>query len=185
MQNNRPFSITTKIGDHGTTRALSGETLSKAHPRIVACGMVDELVSALGMARATANNCPLGHALLDIQKTLFRLATEISAGPHYVKQQAKLDVMAVHNLELQRRKLEKTLRPVRTFIVPGETILGAHLDLARTLTRRCECAVVSLTEHGELHNPQALIWLNRLSDLLWLMARQAEVHSRPLDKTRA
>ena len=185
MRNNRSFSITTKIGDCGTTRVMSGETLSKAHPRIVVCGLVDELVSALGLARATANNGPLGQSLLAIQKTLFRLATEISVGPQYSPQSSRLDATAVRKLDLQRRKLEKSLKPVRTFIVPGETLLGAHLDLARTVARRCECVVVSLTERGEFRNPQALIWLNRLSDLLWLMARQAEGHSRPLGKIRA
>ena len=185
MPRKSSFSITTKIGDRGTTRTLRGATLSKAHPRIMACGLVDELVSALGLARATANTDPLGRTLLDIQRTLFRLATEISGGPHYVNQHNKLDTAAVRKLDLLRRKLETTLKPVRTFIVPGETLLGAQLDLARAIARRCECMVVSLAERGEFRNPQALIWLNRLSDLLWLLARQAEGHSRPLNNTRA
>lgn len=183
MTMKRTTSITTRKGDHGTTGTLGGEIVSKAHPRIEACGLVDELVSALGLARVTAGRRALGRALLAIQKTLFTLAAEISAGSKAPAYLHPLDAAAVHQLDLQREKLEQTLEPVRVFIVPGETLLGAHLDLARTAARRCERAVVALTERGEFRNPQALIWLNRLSDLLWLMARQAEGHSRPLVET--
>jgi len=178
------FSITTRKGDHGTTGTLGGEILSKAHPRIEACGLVDELVSALGLARATTGRQPLGRKLLSIQKTMFRLASEISAGTKSPLCLNPLDSAAVRQLDAWRRALERSLEPLHVFIVPGETVLGAHLDLARTAARRCERAVVALEGHGEFHNPQALIWLNRLSDLLWLMARQAEGHSRPLNETR-
>ena len=179
----RKFSITTRKGDRGTTDTLGGEVLSKAHPRIEACGLVDELVSVLGLTRATAGQRALGRALLDIQKTLFTLAAEISAGAKSPSYLNPLNAAAVRKLDARRRALEKTLEPVRVFIVPGETVLGAHLDLARTAARRCERAIVALMERGEFRNPQALIWLNRLSDLLWLMARQAEGHSRPLVET--
>jgi cob(I)alamin adenosyltransferase len=176
----RGHSITTRKGDRGTTGTLGGAVLSKAHPRIEACGTVDELVSALGLARAAAGRGALGRALLDMQKTLFTLAAEISAGTHAPSCLKPLDAVAVRKLDRQRMTREKALAPPRGFVVPGETWCGAHLDLARTAARRCERAVVALTERGEFCNPQALIWLNRLSDLLWLMARQAEGRPRPL-----
>ena len=179
----RHFSITTRVGDHGTTRTLFGETLPKNDRRIEACGQVDELVSALGLARATAGDLPTKDVLLELQTILFRLAAEISAGiKHAQCLDKRLDAAAVRALDAHRRRLEKSVAAVRGFILPGETLLGAHLDLARTVARRCERAVIGLVTCGEFRNRHALVWLNRLSDVLWLMARQAEGRSRPLRK---
>ena len=179
----RQFSITTRVGDRGTTRTLFGETLPKSDRRIDACGQVDELVSALGLARATAGDLPLNAELLELQTTLFRLAAEISAGVQHAHcLDKRLDASAVRVLDARRRRLEKSVAAVRGFILPGETLLGAHLDLARTVARRCERSVVALVACGEFRNRHALIWLNRLSDILWLLARQAEGRSRPLRK---
>jgi cob(I)alamin adenosyltransferase len=180
-------SITTRIGDRGTTRTLFGETLSKSAPRIEACGQVDELVSALGLARASAERgSELDLQLQQIQRTLFAFAAEISAGPvHATDLPQRLDTKAVRALDAFRKRLEHTVEPMRDFIIPGENLLGAQLDFARTLARRCERAIVTLADRKEFRNRQALVWLNRLSDVLWLLARQAEGHSRPLHARRA
>lgn len=174
-------SITTRVGDRGTTRTLFGETLSKSDQRIDVCGQVDEVVSALGVARAATEERALKKELLAIQQDLFQLAAEVSAGvkaAHCLEK--RLDALAVRSLDARRRRLEKKVAAIRDFILPGETLVGAHLDLARAVARRCERAVVRLSCRGEFRNRHALIWLNRLSDVLWLMARKAEGHSLPL-----
>ena len=183
----RNFSITTRVGDRGTTRTLFGETLPKSSPRIEACGQVDELVSALGLARANATRgSTLDAQLQQLQRTLFAFAAEISAGPaHVASLPQRLDAKAVRALDALRKQLEQTVEPMRDFIIPGENLLGAQLDFARTLSRRCERSVVALAEHNEFRNRHAFVWLNRLSDVLWLLARQAEGHSRPLHERRA
>lgn len=182
----RTFSITTRVGDRGTTRTLFGETLSKSAPRIEACGQVDELVSALGLARAhAARGSRLDAQLQDLQRKLFAFAAEISAGAvHADSLPQRLDARAVRAIETLRRGLEKNIAPMRDFIIPGENLLGAHLDFARTVSRRCERAVVTLADRKEFCNRHAFVWLNRLSDVLWLLARQAEGHSRPLHEKR-
>ncbi|MCX7008806.1 MAG: cob(I)yrinic acid a,c-diamide adenosyltransferase [Kiritimatiellaeota bacterium] len=168
----RSYSITTRIGDRGTTRTLFGETLPKSAPRIEACGQVDELVSALGLARAhAARGSALDAQLQHLQRTLFAFAAEISAGP-------------IHAASLPQRLDAKAVAPMRDFIIPGENLLGAHLDFARTVSRRCERAVVTLADRKAFRNRHAFVWLNRLSDVLWLLARQAEGHSRPLHEKR-
>jgi cob(I)alamin adenosyltransferase len=182
----RIFSITTRVGDRGTTRTFGGETLSKSSPRIEACGQVDELVSALGLARAhAARGGALDAQLQELQRALFAFAAEISAGVLQAGSLSqRLDAKAVRKLDTLRRRLEQTVEPMRDFIVPGESLLGAQLDFARTVARRCERAIVTLADRKEFRNRQAFIWLNRLSDVLWLLARQAEGHSRPLHEGR-
>ncbi len=180
------FSITTRVGDRGTTRTLGGETLSKSSPRIEACGQVDELVSALGLARSSAaRGSALDAQLQELQRALFSFAAEISAGvAHAAALPQRLDAQAVRKMDALRKRLEKNVEPMRDFIVPGESLLGAQLDFARTVSRRCERAVVTLADRNEFSNRHAFIWLNRLSDVLWLLARQAEGHSRPLHEGR-
>ena len=182
----RAYSITTRVGDRGTTRTLGGETLPKSALRIEACGQVDELVSALGLARSSAERgSALDAQLQQLQRTLFAFAAEISAGvQHADLLPQRLDARAVRQLDALRRRLEKTVEPMRDFIVPGESLLGAQLDFARTFARRCERAIVTLADRGEFRNRHAFVWLNRLSDVLWLLARQAEGHSRPLHEGR-
>lgn len=177
----RHFSITTRVGDRGMTRTLFGAALSKGDPRIDVCGQVDEVVSALGVARAATSDPALKAELLAIQRDLFRLAAEVSAGVKATRcLKNRLDALAVRSLDARRRQLEKTVAAVRDFILPGETLVGAHLDLARAMVRRCERTVVMLAQRGEFRNRHVLVWLNRLSDVLWLMARKTEGHSRPL-----
>ena len=182
----RQLSITTRVGDRGTTRTLCGATLAKNHLRIDTCGQVDELMSALGLARAAARDRVLKKDLLALQRPLFQLSAEISAGIRLARQLGnRMDAAAVQTLETCRLRLEQSLKPMRGFVIPGENLLGAHLDFARTVARRCERAVVALTVRGQFRNSAALIWLNRLSDVLWLMARRAEGATRLRRGTRS
>jgi cob(I)alamin adenosyltransferase len=173
------MSIATKTGDDGTTALMYGRRVPKNHPRIEACGAVDELNAALGLARATAEHDFVRGNLLAIQKDLIVLMGEVSVAtedlPRYTKDgyslitpemTAKLDVLV--------REIEAQNISFKGWATPGATPPSAALDLARTICRRAERRVCGLKESGELRNAEILIYLNRLSDLLWLFARWVE-----------
>jgi cob(I)alamin adenosyltransferase len=173
------MSIATKTGDRGTTGLMFNRRVSKCHPRVEACGAVDELNAALGLARATAVDDFVREHLPLIQKDLValmgELATESDDLPLYVKdgyaqltpaQTAKLDQL-VHQIESERISFQG-------WATPGASLHSAALDLARTACRRAERRVCVLHETGQLSNPEILVFLNRLSDLLWLFARWVE-----------
>jgi cob(I)alamin adenosyltransferase len=175
-------SIATKTGDSGTTALMYGRRVPKSHPRVEACGTVDELNAALGLARATAEHDFVRENLLAIQKDLVVLMGELSVQPEdlerYAKDgyppvtpgmTAKLDAL-VHEIEAQNISF-------KGWATPGATKNSAALDMARTVCRRAERRVSALKEAGELKNAEILIYLNRLSDLLWLFARWAETKS--------
>jgi cob(I)alamin adenosyltransferase len=172
-------SIATKTGDDGTTALMYGRRVPKNHPRIEACGAVDELNAALGMARATAEHDFVRGNLLAIQKDLIMLMGEVSVAtedlPRYTKDgyslitpemTAKLDVLV--------REIEAQNISFKGWATPGATPPSAALDMARTICRRAERRVCGLKETGELRNAEIVIYLNRLSDLLWLFARWVE-----------
>ncbi|MBI4659772.1 MAG: cob(I)yrinic acid a,c-diamide adenosyltransferase [Verrucomicrobia bacterium] len=173
------MSITTKKGDDGTTGLMFNRRVSKSHPRVEACGSVDELNAAIGLARAGGRNDFVCQNLLAIQKDLVvlmgELATEAQDLPRYVndgflvvapKMTALLDGL-VQDIEAQNISY-------KGWATPGATGLSAALDLARTVCRRAERRVCALQEAGQLSNPEIIIYLNRLSDLLWLLARWSE-----------
>ena len=176
------MSITTKTGDDGTTALMYGRRVPKTHPRIEACGAVDELNATLGLARASAKHDFVRGNLLAIQKDLIVLMGELAVVPEdlprYVKEgysvvtlemTAKLDAL-VHEIEAQKINF-------KGWATPGETINAATLDAARTVCRRAERRVCALKESGELRNAEIMIYLNRLGDLLWLFARWVETQS--------
>lgn len=179
------MSIVTKTGDSGTTALMYGRRVPKSHPRVEAYGTMDELNSALGLARATAEGGFIRENLLPIQKDLVSLMGELSVWPEdlgrYVKDgypvvtpqmTAKLDVLV--------RDIEARNVSFKDWATPGATLNAAALDMARTVCRRAERRVCTLQEGGGVKNPEILTYLNRLSDLLWLMARQVETGaSRP------
>jgi cob(I)alamin adenosyltransferase len=153
--------------------------VSKCHPRVEAYGAVDELNTALGLARAAAPGSA-GHARLEaIQKDLVivmgELATQMEDLPRYAKDgysvvtgelTAKLDLIV---REIEARKIS-----FKGWATPGANLAAATLDVARTACRRAERRVCALQEAGQLQNMEIIIYLNRLSDALWLMAREAE-----------
>ena len=158
---------------------MYGRRVSKPHPRVEACGTVDELNAALGLARAMADHDYIRENLLAIQKDLVVLMGELGVQPEdlerYVKDgyslvtpgvTAKLETL-VHELEAQNISF-------KGWATPGATKNSAALDVARTVCRRAERRVCALKESGELKNAGIIIYLNRLSDLLWLLARWVE-----------
>ncbi|WP_448375667.1 cob(I)yrinic acid a,c-diamide adenosyltransferase [Fervidobacterium sp.] len=162
------MSITTKTGDTGDTSLANGERISKAHVRVESYGTIDELNSFLGLAK---------HFLPDyereivegVQKDLFRVAAELAKGEKYVRLINDEDVERltkfVHSYE-ESMKLD-------SFVIPGETIPSAYLDVCRTIARRSERLVVRLSQQEEVR-PEIVKYLNRLSDLLYIMARFVE-----------
>ncbi|HUA39234.1 MAG TPA: cob(I)yrinic acid a,c-diamide adenosyltransferase [Candidatus Sulfopaludibacter sp.] len=178
------MSIVTKTGDGGTTALMYGRRVPKNHPRVEAYGTVDELNAALGLARATAGGDFVRDNLPAIQKDLVGLMGELAVLPEdlprYVKDgysvvapemTAKLDALV--------REIEAQNVSFKGWATPGATPTSAVLDVARTVCRRAERRVCTLQESGELKNPEIVVYLNRLSDLLWLMARWTETKGNP------
>lgn len=176
------MSIVTKTGDRGTTAVMYGRRVPKSHPRVEAYGTVDELNAALGMARATTPHAPMREHLLGIQHDLVvlmgELATAVEDLPRYVKDGFTLVTSAMtHKLDALIRELEAQNITYKGWATPGATVDSAALDVARTVCRRAERRVCALQEAELLHNAEIIIYLNRLADLLWLMARWVETHA--------
>lgn len=163
------MSIVTKTGDNGTTGLLGGLRVSKASPRLHAYGTVDELNAILGLVLAEKH---LSHSLHDhltfLQHTLFRLGADLSAPASLHTERITRE--NVTNLEEWIAILEQNLPPLQNFIVPGGCRSAALLHHARTVCRHAERWVVTVTEQEEI-NTWARIFLNRLSDYLFLAAR--------------
>ncbi len=180
-------SITTKVGDKGTTFLFSGEEVSKDCPRTETYGELDELVSVLGIARCHAGQDEVREAILDLQQTLFSAGAELATSIDHVDLLGqRIDEQILRAFDKRREELEVRVRMPDGFIIPGGTgsLVSAHLDHARTVARRLERRAVSLSRAGLVSNPHLLIWLNRVSDYLWLLARFAEGHSLSLKDAR-
>lgn len=168
------MKIYTRTGDRGTTALFGGDRVEKHHPRIEAYGTVDETNAFLGLARAhlgqEAGAETLGPLLDRIQADLFvlgaDLATPAAARPSVPRITAEYSAA----LEADIDRLEGDLTPLRQFILPGGSPAGAALHVARTVCRRAERLVVDLAGREEV-NPEAVIYLNRLSDFLFVAAR--------------
>jgi cob(I)alamin adenosyltransferase len=168
-------SITTKVGDKGTTFLFSGEEVPKDSPRTDAYGDLDELVSVLGVARAASARDDVRDRILSLQRSLFVVGTELATSPpHLGALRERVDEAFLARFEAEREALELLVPMPSGFIIPGGTLAAAHLDHARTISRRLERKVVRLTRSGELDNTSLLVWVNRLSDYLWLLARREE-----------
>ena len=173
------MSIATRTGDDGTTALMYNRRVSKTHPRVQACGAIDELNAALGLARAQASDDWLPAELLPIQKQLITVMGELATRPEdqerYVRDGYELvSTIMTNKLDELVKHLEAQKLSFRGWATPGATPLAAALDFARTACRRAERQVCAVQEGNEALNPQILIYLNRLSDVLWLMARREE-----------
>ena len=173
------MSIVTKTGDNGTTALMYGRRVPKTHPRVKAYGCVDELNSALGMARATARHPWVNDQLLPVQKDLVTLMGELALlpedAPRYRQDgypQFTGDLVA--KLDTLAKAIEGQKIHFKGWATPGATVNSAALDVARTVCRRAERHVCALQEAAELGNEQIIVYLNRLSDVLWLLARWVE-----------
>jgi cob(I)alamin adenosyltransferase len=180
-----PVRIYTRKGDTGTTGLLfGGERISKADLRADAYGTTDEAVSALGLARASMGastdrtEAHLTELTVRLQRELFVVGAELATHPDRRERltpgTSLVTAEMVSALESEIDALESGMAMPTEFVVPGESLPGAGFDLARTTVRRAERRAVALTEAGDLPDSQVVPYLNRLADLLWVMARAAD-----------
>jgi cob(I)alamin adenosyltransferase len=164
--------IYTKTGDQGSTQLLSVGRVPKNHLRLQVYGEIDELNSVIGLARATGLSAPLDAWLLGIQSTLFVLSSEIAVPkPDEINMPIpKVAPGDTAALEKMIDELDQSLEPLKNFILPGGTPGAAQLHVARTVCRRAERALQTLHQSEPL-SADALSYINRLSDLLFTMAR--------------
>jgi cob(I)alamin adenosyltransferase len=168
--------IYTKTGDTGDTGLFGGGRVAKDHPRVEAYGDIDELNAVLGMARAVELMPRVDEVLVPIQRDLFAIGA-LLATPHRDKMReqlakARIDEERIAQLERAIDDCDEELEPLKSFIVPGGTPKAAALHVARTVCRRAERNVVRLRREEDI--PQlVVIYLNRLSDLLFVLARVA------------
>src|SRR5262245_16558543 len=170
------MKIYTKTGDKGDTGLFGGGRVAKNHPRVEAYGDVDELNAVLGMARAAGPMPRIDEVLVPIQRDLFAIGALLATPDREKMRQhldkARIDDARVAELERAIDDGDVELEPLRAFIVPGGTPKAAALHVARTVCRRAERRVVDLAADTELP-PVVVIYLNRLSDLLFTLARLA------------
>lgn len=162
--------IYTRTGDAGTTGLVDGSRVSKTDPRLIAMGDVDEANSAIGVAIAVLGDGPLADALTRIQNDLFDLGADIATpGVDFVASATALRIVASQpeRLEQEIDAMNDALSSLTSFVLPGGEAAAAAIHLARAITRRAERSAVAV---GGL-NPQALAYLNRLSDYLFVAAR--------------
>lgn len=171
--------IYTKTGDTGDTGLFDGTRVQKSDPRVDAYGEVDELAACLGLARGhLAGDADLGDLITSIQKTLFALGARLADPRHKISERvgkAALGEAHVQALEAEIDRLEIELPPLRHFILAGGSLAGATLHLARAVCRRAERRVVGLGDGAV--DPVVIVYLNRLSDLLFVMARVANARA--------
>lgn len=171
------MSIATTRGDGGQTGLAGGIRVSKSSPRVEAYGTVDELNSALGLARSMCEDPDLCERTEVIQRTLFQVGSALATPPESRKGQPPVTPEMVEALTRQVHEIEATEGLLSDWSVPGAHKAGAAYDLARAICRRAERCVVRLVEAGETVEPNVLAYMNRLSDLLWLFGRKLEVEA--------
>lgn len=170
------MKIYTKTGDKGETGLFGGGRVPKDHPRVSAYGEVDELNSFLGLARAVEPISRIDDLLLTIQRDLLAVGA-LLATPNPAKMRehlakAHIDEKRIRELERAIDEAERDLEPLKAFIIPGGTQKAATLHVCRTVCRRAERAVVTM-EESEAIPELTIVYLNRLSDLLFTLARLA------------
>lgn len=168
--------IYTKTGDAGDTGLFGGGRVPKSHPRVEAYGDVDELNAFIGMARAVEMMPRIDEVLVPVQRDLFAIGA-LLATPDRDKmkkqlEKASIDDRRITELERAIDDGDKELEPLKSFIVPGGTPKAAALHVARTVCRRAERRVIAIAER-EAIPPIVVVYLNRLSDLLFTLARVA------------
>lgn len=172
---NRLSKIYTRTGDKGKTGLGEGTRVSKDHPRVAAYGSVDELNSIIGLLRTYSLPDPLEQALIEIQHDLFDLGGELCIPGHSLLRSEQVDL-----LEKALDELNSDLTPLKEFILPGGTRAAALFHFARTVARRAERDLVTLSRQEQV-TESSLQYLNRLSDLLFVMARWLNHHEKVAD----
>ena len=174
-------AVATGKGDDGTTGLLYGGRVSKADPRTEAYGAVDEAVAALGAARfslTAAGLTELSDLVLHCQRELFVVGAELATNPSALDRLqdgvTRVSEEMLVGLESELARWESEVEMPREFVVPGETAASTSLEIARTVVRRAERRIVTLERTDEFESPWLLAYVNRLADLIWVLARAAE-----------
>ncbi len=167
-------SISTMRGDGGETSLAGGLRVSKASVRVEAYGTIDELISCLGVARATCDDGEVTALTKSIQQDLFTIGSSLATPNESPKPQVVVEAALADRLTNAVHRLESVDGMVIDWSLPGEHRSAAQFDLARTICRRAERAIVRLQESGAAIQPSIVTYINRLSDLLWLCARKLE-----------
>ena len=176
-----PNSIYTRKGDKGETGLLTGERILKDNPRVEAYGTVDELITVLGLAKVYSGS-KIARSVHSIQQLLFYIAAELAMNPETVESDESLTALRranahdVTDLERIADNLTEELPPITNFVIPGGTKGAAFLHQARTVCRRAERRVITLSKMAPV-NSELIRYLNRLSDLLFVMSRYENIES--------
>lgn len=178
------MNIYTKTGDNGETSLCGCERVEKDSPRIEACGTVDELCATLGVALAAVRECvcknsqDIAAVISRIQRELFLCGGEIASRDPARLGTKRIADRHVAALETDIDRTAAALAPLREFVIPGDVMASAQLHVARTVCRRAERRLATLAKQpGETVSPLLPAYLNRLSDLLFVLARAAETES--------
>jgi cob(I)alamin adenosyltransferase len=170
--------VTTGTGDTGYTGLLGEQRVPKYDPRPDTFGTVDEATSALGLARALTADAKVKQIIYQVQQELYLLMGELATPPeNYEKMGLRMTPEHVQRLEQVENALKTEVEIPNKFIIPGDSPDGAALDLARTIIRRAERMAVKLLHDGIIQNGEVVRYLNRLSDLIFILARYIEVKS--------
>jgi len=167
-------SISTMRGDSGETGLAGGLRVSKASVRVEAYGTIDELISSLGVARSACDDRDLVELTKSIQQELFTIGSSLATPNESPKPQVVVEASFIDHLTAEVHRLEALDGILVDWSLPGGHRSAAEFDLARTVCRRAERAIVRLQESGAAIQPSILAYVNRLSDLLWLCARTLE-----------
>jgi cob(I)alamin adenosyltransferase len=171
--------IYTRTGDGGNTGLLGGGRVRKSHERVVACGEVDELNALVGMAYAESSDDEIKEMLQEVQRDLLALGARLAAldaDSLATSQKSNVGADEIAMLESWIDRVEGGLPELHRFLLPGGARVGAVLHLARTVCRRAERSVVALADREDVQ-PELIAYLNRLSDLMFSLARKANAEA--------
>ncbi len=171
--------IYTKFGDKGNTSLLGGTTVPKSDPRLEAYGSVDELNAVLGIVISFGEKGSLAESISRIQSDLFLIGAELSSKGAKTKQ---IPPKRVSEVEAEIDGMEADLPPLHHFIVPGGSKTASLLHLARTVCRRAERAIVALSQKEKV-NPDIIVYMNRVGDLLFVLGRYENYRKKLPEKT--
>ena len=168
------MSISTMSGDGGETSLAGGIRVSKASERVETYGTIDELISSLGFARSICEDADIAASTKSIQQDLFTIGSSLATPPESPKPQLMIEQSLVDRLTAEVHRIEAIDGILADWSIPGEHRAAAAFDVARTICRRAERALVRLQEGGTDVQPAILAYVNRLSDLVWLFGRKLE-----------
>jgi cob(I)alamin adenosyltransferase len=180
----RSARVTTRTGDRGDTSLFGKDRVRKTDPRIEAVGDLDEAQAALGLARVALKRKDK-ETILELQRGLYVAMAEVAtprAG--LARLHVRIDAAALAELDERIEDLRARANVEGRFVVPGEDAASAALDLARTVVRRAERRVVALADKKVITNGDLIRWLNRLSDVLFMLARAVETRATPASSRR-